>query len=598
MKGRRTLHFLLLVGALFPVSEPADDGPFASALRCPASCRSHSLATAAPFQDPVGMRVDQRGIPSTALRGEARGGLLVLRLRGSGAPQPRRDSRPVERSAWGRMLNSALGVLRRTGLLRRTGRKPGRAETRPGVRQSPEKRPAGGKWDRREAGEQAKRAKQWEVSDKQATARDNAAARRESERHTYDTERRVAGLSIEDMVVTRTDTTRMAQAATENRWTEDAFFDIDHITDVTQVREDLPIIAAQVDNALLDQALKECRAVLFTPHAPMQSVVLADWDEMAEGHTILLLNQSVRATTPGELPEEAGPTLRSQEAPLLPLCIGSSWNFEDTWLRMAGRCMWLRPINTTRLFDVPLEALWKCGVPTSPDDFEPWAVAVAAAGYLDGTAEYEGGSLLAEQLAEEEARLAVEVEAELGGSLLAEKLAKEEEARVAVEVEAELVRGIGDEAGDILKAVVQSGFGALPQASELVTSPGTKRTQAGDLVAFRLTTPPDKEGAMHVVLGGMQPGEFARVMLMEGPDDEGLIEEPDGKGGLEELDVDSKMGRKKRKTTKKDSPDPTRNSASKQNSALGAESRVDDEEPMVEEDDDEEMKRGEARKGG
>ena len=99
------------------------------------------------------MRVSQRGTPSEAVRGHEG----VLRLRGSGAPQPRREPRPGERSAWGRMLNSALGVLRRTGLLRKQ-------ELAEPLTKSAGKRPAGGAWDAREAGEQAKRKRQWEVS--------------------------------------------------------------------------------------------------------------------------------------------------------------------------------------------------------------------------------------------------------------------------------------------------------------------------------------------------------------------------------------------------------------------------------------------------
>ena len=136
------------------------------------------------------MRVSQRGTPSEAMCDDEGGCPLVLRLRGSGAPQPRREPRPGERSAWGRMLDSALGVLRRTGILR----KRERAETcTSSLTKSAGKRPAGGAWDHREAGEQAKRKRQWAVSDKQLKGREKAAAGREAEQHTFEKERRIAG---------------------------------------------------------------------------------------------------------------------------------------------------------------------------------------------------------------------------------------------------------------------------------------------------------------------------------------------------------------------------------------------------------------------
>ena len=113
----------------------------------------------------------------------------------------------------------------------------------------------------------------------------------------------------------------------------------------------------QVRGEDVKAALSEAGPVLFSPHTPRESVLAAPpgWAGAAPGHTLVLLSQRIRAEAPAALPPEAGPTLRGQAAPLLPLCIAGSWNFEDTWLTRYGRAVYLRPINRTLLFDVPME---------------------------------------------------------------------------------------------------------------------------------------------------------------------------------------------------------------------------------------------------
>jgi hypothetical protein len=118
----------------------------------------------------------------------------------------------------------------------------------------------------------------------------------------------------------------------------------------------------------VEAALSEAGPVLFSPRAPRESVVAAppDWAGAAHGHSLVLLSQRIRAETPAALPPEAGPTLRGQAAPLVPLCIAGTWNFEDTWLTRYGRAVYLRPINRTLLFDVPMEV---GAVPSHPCPF-------------------------------------------------------------------------------------------------------------------------------------------------------------------------------------------------------------------------------------